>query len=125
MLLARCRAPSLRLAPHAARTLAGPVKIYECDIATLDGPSAVERTEPLLEMGVLYPPGVPSALEGTLSQGTIVVDGLVAKTGGEPLGSPLHMIKLSAHSTKPAVCKYTGLRFVSKQALERAAQAQE
>ena len=78
------------------RAMSGPVKVYDCEVDALNGPYKVERTEPKHEMGVLYQPGVPSPLEGTLSIDVIVVDGLHAKTGGDALGSPLHYIKLSS-----------------------------
>jgi len=60
-------------------------------------------------------------MEGTLSFEPIVVDGLVAKTGGGSLGPPVQYIKLSPSNPTPVACNYTGLRFVSKQALEHAA----
>ena len=62
------------------------------------GPSEVARTDERLEMGVLYPPGVPSPMEGAYYNEPIVVDGLVAKTGGgnNGLGNPIQYIKLSA-----------------------------
>lgn len=140
------------------------------------GPSSVDRTETMIEMGVAYAPGVPSPMEGaTTTFEPIVVDGLVVKTGGGAgrnggghgagLGCPVQYIKLSAwcapaafsmpvdpsHAPPPAhvalplctssvlcphphrhcrdvtgrdptpvECNYTGLRFVSKQALAAA-----
>ena len=156
-MLAFRRVPSLatKLQVPRARMMGGAVKVYDCDVAAVKGPSGVERTEPLHEMGVLYQPGVPSPMESTHDIDVIVVDGLHAKTGGEPLGSPVHYIKLSSwcaqrphtpssrppntiwgwpdgsFGSRPACCccrdptpkrcKYTGLRFVSKQALEHAA----
>ena len=116
--LRRC---SLVQLSRSSRALAGPAKVHECDVEAIHGTSSVARAEPMKEMGVLYQPGQPSPLEGTLSIETIVVDGLVAQTGGGSLGSPKQMIKLSPHDPTPTVCKYTGLRFVSKQALEHAA----
>ena len=104
------------------RKLAAGSKIHECNQEALYGPAQVERTEPVVEMGVLYQPGVPTPMEGTFSIEPIVVDGLVAQTGGGSLGSPLQMIKLSAWDPEPVSCKYTGLRFVSKKALAYAAQ---
>ena len=121
MLLARRCAP-LQLAKASqvpARALAGPVKVHYCDVDAINGPEKVERTDAKHEMGVLYQPGaksrlnvlrgatgdlgvlasfagVPSPMEGTLSIDVIVVDGLVAKTGGDPLGAPMQMIKLSS-----------------------------
>uniref|UniRef100_A0A7S0IND8 Zinc finger CHCC-type domain-containing protein n=1 Tax=Calcidiscus leptoporus TaxID=127549 RepID=A0A7S0IND8_9EUKA len=126
MLLAR-RSAALHLAKASyapSRALAGPAKVHDCDIDVLKGPSSVARTTAKLDAGVLYPPGVPSPMESTSSIEPIVVDGLVAKTGGDPLGSPLHYIKLCPRDTTPTACKYTGLRFVSKQALEHAAAKQ-
>jgi len=95
------------------------------------GPSSVDRTETMIEMGVAYAPGVPSPMEGaTTTFEPIVVDGLVVKTGGGAgrnggghgagLGCPVQYIKLSAWDPTPVECNYTGLRFVSKQALAAA-----
>lgn len=109
-----------RPAPAAvlARGMAGAVKVHEVDQETLYGPSEVARTEERLEMGVRYAPGVPSPMEGAYYHEPIVVDGLVAKTGGGGLGCPVQYLKLSKWDTTPVECKYTGVRFVSKQALD-------
>ena len=120
-MLALRRCTLAQLSRGSSRALAGPTTVHDCDVEVIHGTAAVERTDPKLEMGVLYEPGVPSPLEGTLSVEPIVVDGLVAKTGGGALGSPLQMIQLSPTDPTPKVCKYTALRFVSKQALEYAA----
>ena len=113
------RAAITRIRPlrtaHPVRGLAGPVKVFALDQESLDGPIAVRRSEPLLEMGGRYEPGEPSPMEGTMSFDPIVVDGLVAKTGGGSLGNPVQYIQLSAWDPTPQACKYTGLRFVSKQ----------
>jgi len=114
------KAPAL----GAIRGMAGPVKVHFEDQEQLYGPSEVARTEPKIEMGVRYEAGVPSPMEGAHYNEPIVVDGLVAKTGGEfnrGLGSPVQYIKLSAWDPTPVECKYTGLLFVSKKALEYAA----
>ena len=60
------------------------------------GPPAVQREEPLLEMGVLYPAGVPSPSESIDSIPPIVVHGTIAKCdgGGGPLGHPVEYIRL-------------------------------
>ena len=89
------KAPAL----GAIRGMAGPVKVHFEDQEQLYGPSEVARTEPKIEMGVRYEAGVPSPMEGAHYNEPIVVDGLVAKTGGEfnrGLGSPVQYIKLSA-----------------------------
>lgn len=97
-------------------------------------------------MGVRYEAGVPSPMEGAYYHEPIVVDGLVAKTGGGGLGCPVQYIKLSAwcaarrarpvarlatrrpvlcprRDPTPVECKYSGLRFVSKKALDYAAKS--
>ncbi len=112
---------ALRPAALQVRGLAGSVKIQETALDDVIAPFEVERTEPLHEMGVLYPPGVPSPMESVLSDPPIVVDGLIAKTGapekataprprapealtlsrgvaragGGPTGHPIEYIKLS------------------------------
>ena len=120
--------------------------MHEVSQETVYGPAEVERTEEKLEMGVLYAPGVPSPMEGAHYNEPIVVDGLVAKTGGDGLGCPVQYIKLSAwyaplppgkilrtrplpcsslsfgscRDPTPVECKYSGLRFVSKKAINYA-----
>ena len=89
------QAPSRLATPLITRGLAGPVKVYECDQEQIYGPAEVARAEERLEMGVLYAPGVPSPMEGAYHNEPIVVDGLVAKTGGGGLGNPVQYIKLS------------------------------
>ena len=80
--------------------MAGPVKVTEINQEDVYGPSTVERTETVLEMGVSYAPGVPSPMEGaTTTFEPIVIDGLVVKTGGKQnygLGGPVQYIKLSS-----------------------------
>ena len=71
----------MRPAALQVRGLAGSVKIQDTALDDVIAPFEVERTEPLHEMGVLYPPGVPSPMESVLSDPPIVVDGLIAKTG--------------------------------------------
>ena len=78
-----------------ARGLAGPVKVHYANQEEVYGPAAVARTEPKIEMGVRYEAGVPSPMEGANFNPPIVVDGLVAKTGGDALGNPVQYIKLS------------------------------
>eukprot|EP00316_Scyphosphaera_apsteinii_P026109 CAMPEP_0119309234 /NCGR_PEP_ID=MMETSP1333-20130426/14350_1 /TAXON_ID=418940 /ORGANISM="Scyphosphaera apsteinii, Strain RCC1455" /LENGTH=124 /DNA_ID=CAMNT_0007313171 /DNA_START=40 /DNA_END=414 /DNA_ORIENTATION=+ len=124
-MLALTRHGARLMKSSSVRALAGPISVHTCDETALIGAASVKRTEPKLEMGVFYPPHVPSPMEGTFSIEPIVVDGLVAKTGGGALGSPLQMIKLSPWDPTPKACKYTGLRFVSKQALEYAARTQK
>ena len=96
----RLRAPQAaapRPAPALlARGLAGPVKVHEVSQEDYFGPSEVARTEAKIEMGVRYEAGVPSPMEGAYHNEPIVVDGLVAKTGGDGLGCPVQYIKLSA-----------------------------
>ena len=97
--LAARRLSPLQLAAASrvpARGMAGAIKVHDCDIQAYDGPGKVERTEPLHEMGVLYQAGVPSPMESTHAIDVIVVDGLQAKTGGDPLGSPINYVKLSS-----------------------------
>lgn len=77
------------------RGMAGAVKVYDCDQEEVYGPATVPRTEAKIEMGVRYEAGVPSPMEGAHFNPPIVVDGLVAKTGGDGLGSPVQFIKLS------------------------------
>ena len=102
------------------RKLAGPVSVHICDQEEYHGPSEVARTEAKIEMGVRYEAGVPSPMEGAYHHEPIVVDGLVARTGGggSGLGCPVQYYKLSKWDTTPVECKYTGMRFVSKQALD-------
>jgi NADH dehydrogenase (ubiquinone) Fe-S protein 6 len=115
-MLARSVARSPQALPRAAaallrpRQLAGAAKVHVCDQEDLIGASAVARDAAVIEMGVRYEPGVPSPMEGTFSIEPIVVDGLVAKTGGGSIGSPLQMIKLCQFDPTPVACKYTGLR---------------
>ena len=106
-----------------SRGMAGAVKVFEADQESPEfmGPSEVARTEAKIEMGVRYEAGVPSPMEGAYYHEPMVVDGLVAKTGGDGLGCPVQYIKLSAWDPTPVECKYTGLRFVSKKALDYAA----
>ena len=68
------------------------------------GPPAVQREEPLLEMGVLYPPGVPSPSESIESIPPILVHGTIAKCdgGGGPLGHPVEYIRLPRRAAAPA-----------------------
>ena len=68
------------------------------------GPPAVQREEPLLEMGVLYPAGVPSPSESIDSIPPIVVHGTIAKCdgGGGPLGHPVEYIRLPRCAAAPA-----------------------
>ena len=126
--------------------MAGAVKVLEVDQEEFMGPATVARSEVKIEMGVRYEAGVPSPMEGAYHHEPIVVDGLVAKTGGSALGCPVQYIKLSAwcvlaqicsllsvpcaHSPwvraalpiardpTPVECKYSGMRFVSKSALD-------
>ena len=83
-----------------------------------DGPAegSLARSEPMVEMGVRYEAGSPSPMESILSQDPIVVDGLLAVTGGGALGFPKQFIKLKPDDPTPVACTYSGLRFVSKQA---------
>ena len=83
-----------------------------------DGPAegSLARSEPIVEMGVRYEAGSPSPMESILSQEPIVVDGLLAVTGGGALGFPKQFIKLKPDDPTPVACTYSGLRFVSKQA---------
>ena len=129
--------------------MAGPVKVHFASQEEVYGPAEVARTEAKIEMGVRYEAGVPSPMEGAYYNEPIVVDGLVAKTGGDGLGCPVQYIKLSAWCARgaaappvaqrtrrvagalpssrarrdptPVECKYSGLRFVSKKALAYAA----
>lgn len=88
---------TLRTGPLAhARGMAGHAKVLVVPQAPFDGPRAVARTEPLIEMGVRYEPGVPSPMECVLSEEPIIVDGTMAMTGGGALGFPKQFIKLSA-----------------------------
>ena len=93
----RARQVAARPAPALfARGLAGPVKVHEVSQEDVYGPAEVARTEAKIEMGVRYEAGVPSPMEGAHYNEPIVVDGLVAKTGGDGLGCPVQYIKLSA-----------------------------
>ena len=98
----------------AARGMAGSAEPENVDLSVFKGPTGVARTESLLEMGVLYAPGVPSPSESVNSVEPIKVHGLVARCdgGGGALGHPVEFIKLS-RTGEPAVCKYCQLRFVS------------
>ena len=78
------------------RGLAGPTKVQITELDDVMAPFEVERDEPLLEMGVLYPPGKGSPMESVLSEPPIVVDGVMVKTGGGPTGHPIEYIRLSA-----------------------------
>ena len=95
--------PVQAIAPRPAavfsRGLAGPVSVAEVNQEGVYGPSTVERTETIIEMGVAYAPGVPSPMEGAHKVEPIVIDGLVVKTGGKQnigLGGPVQYIKLSS-----------------------------
>ena len=101
-----------------ARGMAGPVSVHEVSQEDYVGPSEVARAEAKIEMGVRYEAGVPSPMEGAYYHEPIVVDGLIAKTGGEGLGCPVQYIKLNKYDPTPVECKYSGLRFVSKYALD-------
>ena len=79
-----------------ARGMAGPAKVLEVSQEDIYGPATVERDVAKIEMGVRYEAGVPSPMEGAHYNDPIVVDGLIAKTGGEGLGCPVQYIKLSA-----------------------------
>ena len=79
----------------------GAVSVQVTELKDVLGPEEVERTEPLLEMGVLYQPGVPSPMESVLNKPPIVVDGTMVKTGGGPLGHPIEYIQLSAWCDPP------------------------
>lgn len=81
-------------------------------------PYEVARTESLHEMGVLYPPGTPSPMEAVLADGPVIVDGVMAKTGGGPTGHPIEYIRLSQYDPTPVSCKYSGIEFVSQLALD-------
>ena len=70
-----------RPAALRVRGMAGAVKVQETGLDDVIAPYEVARTEPLHEMGVLYPPGVPSPMEAVLADPPIIVDGLLAKTG--------------------------------------------
>ena len=76
--------------------MAGAIKVHEANQEEVVGPAMVARTEAKIEMGVRYEAGVPSPMEGAHFNEPIVVDGLVAKTGGGALGCPVQYIKLSA-----------------------------
>merc|ERR1719310_2441332 len=102
----RSRAVTARPAPALfTRGLAGPAKVHEVSQEDFYGPSEVARTEAKIEMGVRYEAGVPSPMEGAYHHEPIVVDGLVARTGGSALGCPVQYIKLSAWDTTPVECK--------------------
>ena len=73
-----------RPAALRVRGMAGAVKVQETGLMDVIAPHEVARTEPLHEMGVLYPPGVPSPMEAVLANPPIIVDGLIAKTGERP-----------------------------------------
>lgn len=85
-----------RHVPALARGMAGAIKVHEANQEEVVGPAMVARTEAKIEMGVRYEAGVPSPMEGAHFNEPIVVDGLVAKTGGGALGCPVQYIKLSA-----------------------------
>mmetsp|Transcript_24312 Transcript_24312/g.57615 ORF Transcript_24312/g.57615 Transcript_24312/m.57615 type:complete len:118 (-) Transcript_24312:129-482(-) len=110
-------AVSLRAARLFVRSLAsghGPLKNM---VAMLDtrGPSSIERTEPLVEMGAFYPPGYPSPSECIDSIPVIPVEGHLAicDGGGGALGHPIEYIQLNTRHHDAATCKYCGLRFIS------------
>ena len=107
-----------RLAALRVREMSGPVKVSETGLLDVIAPYEVERTEPLHEMGVLYPPGVPSPMEAVLADGPVIVDGVMAKTGGGPTGHPIEYIRLSQYDPTPVSCKYSGIEFVSQLALD-------
>ena len=77
------------------------------------GPPAVQREEPLLEMGVLYPPGVPSPSESIESIPPILVHGTIAKCdgGGGPLGHPVEYIRLPRRAAAPAPARNSAAKF--------------
>ena len=109
----RARPAALRV-----REMSGPVKVSETGLLDVIAPYEVARTEPLHEMGVLYPPGVPSPMEAVLADGPVIVDGVMAKTGGGPTGHPIEYIRLSQYDPTPVSCKYSGIEFVSQLALD-------
>mmetsp|Transcript_17364 Transcript_17364/g.56904 ORF Transcript_17364/g.56904 Transcript_17364/m.56904 type:complete len:130 (+) Transcript_17364:17-406(+) len=116
-------APALgRCARPPARAMAGGGKPLVVPESPFDGPAegSLARSEPIVEMGVRYEAGSPSPMESILSQEPIVVDGLLAVTGGGALGFPKQFIKLKPDDPTPVACTYSGLRFVSKQALKKA-----
>lgn len=98
--------------------MSGPVKVSETGLLDVIAPYEVARTEPLHEMGVLYPPGTPSPMEAVLADGPVIVDGVMAKTGGGPTGHPIEYIRLSQYDPTPVSCKYSGIEFVSQLALD-------
>ena len=94
------RAAAPRVCLPCVRTpirLASAAAPQELDLTVHEGPAAVARAEGVLEMGVLYPPGVPTPLECVNSIQPISVTGTVAKCdgGGGPLGHPVEFIKLN------------------------------
>ena len=109
----RARPAALRV-----REMSGPVKVSETGLLDVIAPYEVARTEPLHEMGVLYPPGTPSPMEAVLADGPVIVDGVMAKTGGGPTGHPIEYIRLSQYDPTPVSCKYSGIEFVSQLALD-------
>ena len=109
----RARPATLRV-----REMSGPVKVSETGLLDVIAPYEVARTEPLHEMGVLYPPGTPSPMEAVLADGPVIVDGVMAKTGGGPTGHPIEYIRLSQYDPTPVSCKYSGIEFVSQLALD-------
>ena len=96
------------------------MKVHECDQELYHGPAEVARTEAKIEMGVRYEAGVPSPMEGAYHHEPIVVDGLVARTGGSALGCPVQYIKLSAWDPTPSNASIRACA-VSKKALDYAA----
>ena len=110
-----------RPAALQVREMGGAVKVSETGLHDVIAPYEVERTEPLHEMGVLYPPGTPSPMEAVLADGPVIVDGVMAKTGGGPKGHPIEYIRLSAYDPTPVACKYSGIEFVSRLALDHVA----
>ena len=107
-----------RPAAVRVREMSGPVKVSETGLLDVIAPYEVARTEPLHEMGVLYPPGTPSPMEAVLADGPVIVNGVMAKTGGGPTGHPIEYIRLSQYDPTPVSCKYSGIEFVSQLALD-------
>ena len=79
----RARPAALRV-----REMGGAVKVSETGLHDVIAPYEVERTEPLHEMGVLYPPGTPSPMEAVLADGPVIVDGVMAMAWLWPWSCP-------------------------------------